>query len=289
MNPPEWPGQQPPGQPGFPPPPAPMGPPPAPMGPPPHLGGPGFPPPGLGGPGFPPPPGPPRKGGGGALIALLIGGVCLVLALVGVGAFVVLSDDDGDDDDRDPAVVLPQPTSTSLVESVPPTGSVPSLGTTIPSLALRSTIRTSRGNTFTQAGTNTGACVTRANAKLLTVLRANPCVGLMNSAVYASPTRNIITVISILRFSDSLSANSVSRATYQSGWPKLLKPSNTSGLPQLDREPAYWTRTWARGSKVIYAQSYWARGGTVGDRTGSVFTTAGELGVEITNTLSATN
>ncbi|MWA06010.1 hypothetical protein F8568_037800 [Actinomadura sp. LD22] len=273
MNPPQWPGQ--PGGPGYPP--APPGPPPGPP-----LPGPPGPPMG-----FPPPP---QRGGGGALVPLLIIGVVAVLGIVGVGAFFILRDDDK----PDRTVVMPSlthlnPSSGSTYSPLPtPTTSLGG-GTGDPSTVLSRTIRTAKGHTFTQAGVRTESCTTRANAKLLTVLRTHPCVGLMHSAVYANPTKTIITSVSIMTLGSSSAAITVKGATDQSGWPKLLTPSDASGLPQPRANPAYWTRTWSQGRNVIYAQSYWKSGGPTGGRTGSVFATAGELGVEVTNTLLFSN
>ena len=272
MNPPQWPGQPPIGQPpyGAPAPPPPM-----------HAG----PPPMPGGPPGPYPPPPPRRGGGGALVPVLVIGVVLVLALVGVGAFVVLRGGD----DPSPRVALPTPTWTPpSAPSTTPTGDTTVGSGGSPAGVLKSTITTARGNTFTRVGTRTDSCTARANSVLLTRLRTYPCTDQLYSAVYASPTRNIVTVISVMKLSSSSAANSVLSATYSKGWPKLLKPASGSGLPQLNEEPAYWTRTWTLDNQVIYAQSYWARGGSVGDRTGSVYRTAGELGVEVTNTLRFT-
>ncbi|WP_433476607.1 hypothetical protein ACQPZP_05895 [Spirillospora sp. CA-142024] len=269
MNPPPWPGQQPPGQPGFPPPATPAVPP----------AGPPLP----GGPGFPPPR---RSGGGGALVWLLIVGAVLVLAVVGTGAVLVLG---GDDDHSDRTSTLPSATSVPTYQSTTEPSPTSSGGAVDPSGVLGRTIRTAKGNTFTQAGTRTESCITRANSVLLPALRTHPCVGSMYSAVYASPSRQIITSVSILKFATSTDASIVKGYTNQEGWPKLLTPSDASGLPQPQADPAYWTRTWTQGANVIYAQSYWSSGGPTGGRDGSVFATAGELGVEVTNTLLWSN
>ncbi|NDU77901.1 hypothetical protein GWI34_35615 [Actinomadura sp. DSM 109109] len=237
-----------------------------------------------GGPGFPPPP--PRRGGGGSTLAwLLIVGAVLAVAVVGTVAVLVFS---GGDDDR----TIARPTTTDVPSypstrgpSSTPSPATSSGGAADPSGVLTRTITTARGNTFTQAGTRTESCVTRANSVLLPALRRHPCTRSMYSAVYASPSRQIITSVSILQFATSADASIVKSYTNQEGWPKLLTPSDASGLPQPKADPAYWTRTWAQGSTVIYAQSYWSSGGPTGGRTGSVFATAGELGVEINNTL----
>jgi hypothetical protein len=237
--------------------------------------------------GFPPPP--PRRGGGGPLVPLLIIGVVAVLVVVGVGAFFVLRDDGSDD----PPIAVRTPTYTppSLRTPSTPTPRTSTGGGTgsNPASVLGRTIRTAKGHTFTQAGTRTESCTTRANAKLLTALRTHPCVGLMHSAVYANPGRTIITSVSIMTMASQSAAISVKGVTNQSGWPKLLTPSNASGLPQPRANPAYWTRTWSQGRNVIYAQSYWKNGGPTGSRTGPVFATAGELGVEVANTLIWSN
>lgn len=275
MNPPEWPGQ--PGGPGYPP--APPGPP---MPGPPLPGPPGPPM------GFPPPP--PKRGGGSALVPVLIIGVVAVLGIVGIGAFFILR---SGDDKPDRSVALPTLTrlnpSSGTTYSPPPSPRTSIGGTGDPSSVLTRTIRTAKGHTFTQAGVRTESCVTRANAKLLPALRKYPCVGMMHSAVYANPTKTIITSVSIMTMGTSSAAIYVKGVTDQSGWPKLLTPSDASGLPQPRANPAYWTRTWSQGRNVIYAQSYWRSGGATGDRTGSVFATAGELGVEVTNTLLWSN
>jgi hypothetical protein len=236
-----------------------------------------------GGPGGPFPPPPPRQSGGsGALVPLLIAGAILVLVVIGAGAFVVLSGDDDDDPIRNST--LPTSTSSSRPTETS-TGDTTQGSGGDPSGVLKSTLTTARGNTFTRVGTRTDSCTSRANSTLLTRLRTYPCTDQLYSAVYANPTRTIVTVISVMELSSSAAATGISNAVYSEGWPELLKPADSSGLPQLDDEPAFWTRTWTLGNKVIYAQSYWARGGEVGDRTGSVYTTAGELGVEVTNTL----
>jgi hypothetical protein len=261
MNSPQWPGG-PPAGPGFPPP-----------------GPPG--PPLPGGPGFPAPP--PPRGGSGALVLALIFGTVAVLAVVGAVAFFVLRDDGGED----PRPISAQPTESAYS---PPTSTEPSPtestgGGSDPSSVLGPTIRTAKGNTFTRAGTRTGSCTSRANPKLRTALRSSPCVGDMYSAVYADPTKKIITSVSIARFSSPTAATGISRLTNTKAWPELLTPSAASGLPQPPPDPAYWTRSWTQGANVIYAQSYWTNGGETGDRTGKVFAVAGELGVEVTNTL----
>lgn len=74
----------------------------------------------------------------------------------------------------------------------------------------------------------------------------------MCSAVYAGPNM-IITEVWGMTPADPSAASSVSRAAAEKGWPLLLTPSNASGLSQPD--PAYWTRSWTQGPRVIYAQS----------------------------------
>jgi hypothetical protein len=295
MTPPEWPGQPPAGQPpaGQPPYGAPGGPPPMPGAPPPPMHGGAPPPPMHGGPHqpmggpqgpFPPPPRPP-SGGGGALVPLLIAGVVLVFVVIGAGAFVILNS--GEDDPRR-TITLPTPTSSLLPTETPTRDTTVGSGGD-PASVLKPTLETARGNTFTRVGTTrTDSCTARANSTLQTRLRTYPCTDLLHSAMYANSTRTIVTVISVMELGSSAAATGVSSAVYSEGWPELLKPTVSSGLPQLDDDPAFWTRTWTLNNKVIYAQSYWARGGSVGDRSGSVYTTAGELGVEVTNVLRFT-
>lgn len=277
MNPPEWPGQVPPGQPGYPP----QGP--SSFGPPPYgPGGPGFPPP-------PPPPPPPRGGGSGAVIAVLLGGGLLVVVVIAVAAFVLLGDDDDDKGKR--ASTLPTLPTSPSVGSTPSYGGSPSATPSPGGIdgVLKPTIKTARGNVFTRAGTRTGSCASRADADLAKALRGRSCTEDMQSAVYANPGKNIITVISILKFADATTASEVSDATSDGANPELLTPSANSGLPRLDRKPTSWVRSWTQSQHVVYAQSYWARGGDPGSRSGTVYTTAGELGVEVTNTLMFTN
>ncbi|MEW2355413.1 hypothetical protein [Spirillospora sp. NPDC029432] len=255
----------PPGQPPFGPPGPPMPPPPPGMGMPPGPGMPG---------GMPPP----RKSGGGGLVILLIVGAILALVVIGAGAFVVLAGDD--DDDRD--ITSPRPTYTY------PTSDAPTPRPTSdgdPRSVLKSSIRTADGSTYTQAGINTSSCTSRANTVLAGRLRIYPCTDQLYSAAYASPTRNIVTVISIMKLGSSSDAGAISRAVNSKGWPKLLKPSSTSGLPVPTEEPDSWTKAWTLDSRVVYAQSYWARGGAVGDRDGSVYKAGDELGTEVLNTL----
>ncbi|WUH98121.1 hypothetical protein OHR68_32155 [Spirillospora sp. NBC_00431] len=260
MNSPQWPGQ-PPGGPGFPPPPPPG-------------------PPLPGGPGFPPPP-PPRRGGGGALVPLLLIGAVALLAVIGVAVFIVVGDDD-DDSRRTTSFPTYRPPSSSYTPDPTPSTSG---GGSDPASILGPTIRTAKGNTFTRAGTRTASCTSRANTKMRAALSTNPCIGIMHSAVYANPSKMIITSVSIAKFSSPSAASSVSRVTSDKGWPLLLTPSDASGLPQPKADPAYWTRSWTSGSNVIYAQSYWSSGTATGGQEGSVFATAGELGTEVRNTL----
>ncbi|GAA4346393.1 hypothetical protein GCM10023178_59100 [Actinomadura luteofluorescens] len=223
-----------------------------------------------GGPGFPPPYPPPRRGGGSTLVWLLVVGAVLVVAVAGTFAVLVFS---GDDDDPVRPVSMPSTTrlpsyGSTTEPTTEPSPSYSSGGAVDPSGVLKRTITTAKGNMFTQAGTRTESCTTRANSVLLPALRRHPCVGSIATSTDASLVKGY---------------------TNQEGWPKLLTPSDASGLPQPKADPAYWTRTWAQGSTVIYAQSYWSNGGPTGDRTGSVFATAGELGVEVTNTLTFSN
>src|SRR5437868_8671032 len=235
MNPPEWPGQLP-GQPGFPPPAVPAAPPPAPprapvgapLPGPPMPGPPMYGPPMQGPPmpgGFPPPP--PHRSGGGALVALLIIGALVVLSVAGVGAFVLVK---AGDNDR-PTITLPTPTAPTAplftAPAVEPSPTASSGGTTSdPSSVLSASVRTAQGNIFTRAGTRTESCISRANTKMLSELQANPCIGSMYSAVYANPSRTIITAVSIAKFASPSAASSVGNVTNQQGWPKLLTPSD---------------------------------------------------------------
>ncbi|NEA24094.1 hypothetical protein [Actinomadura bangladeshensis] len=199
----------------------------------------------------PPPGGPGYPPSGGPLVPLPIIGVVLVLALAGVGAFLIL----GGDDDGDRSAAIPSSTPYSpRYSSSPEATSTPTSETPSGDLSevLSTTIRTAKGNTFTRAGTRTQSCGSRTNDRLRTALRAHPCTGPMYSAVYAGPNM-IITEVWGMTPADPSAASSVSRATAEKGRPLLLTPSNASGLPQPD--PAYWTRSWAQGPRVIYAQS----------------------------------
>ncbi|WP_165959320.1 hypothetical protein, partial [Actinomadura sp. KC345] len=223
--------------------------------------------------------------GGGALVPLLIFGVVGVLAIVGIGAFVVLSgDDDSGSTTASPTYTPSYNPPSSEPRPTQTTGGGGGTGSD-PSSILSTTIRTAKGNTFTRAGTRTESCNLRANTRLRSTLSSYPCVGDMHAAVYANSTKQIITAVSIAKFSSPSAARAVSRVTSSKGWPKLLTPSDASGIRQPRPDPAYWTRSWTQGSNVVYAQSYWSTGTATGGRTGSVFTTAGELGTEITNTL----
>ncbi|RSN40912.1 hypothetical protein DMH08_39370 [Actinomadura sp. WAC 06369] len=225
------------------------------------------------------PPPPPPRGGGGLLIPLLVFGAVVVVAIAAIGAFLVI--ESGDDERAVTAT------------TVPPASRAPSTPTDAPTRASSSdpfsilgpTLETAKGTTFTRAGTRTQSCVGRANAQLQAVLRDHPCAGAMNSAVYADPAKKIITAVSILRFATPADAEAVKEATTSDGWPELLTPAEDSGLPRPRAEPAYWTRTWALDDQVVYAQSYYADGRSPGGRDGDVYGTAGELGVEVTNTL----
>ncbi|XVQ11680.1 hypothetical protein ACQP1W_03590 [Spirillospora sp. CA-255316] len=212
------------------------------------------------------------------LIPLLIVGALLVLVVVGAGVFIVVS---RDDDDPDPIAV----TSTS------PSASTSQQATTSDmSTILKPTITTAQGNTFTRAGViRNGSCISRADADLLGALRSNACVQNMDSALYTNNTRTVVTVISILKFADATAAAAVSDETSEGANPTLLLPPSGSGLPALTRTPPSWTRSWTRSEYVIYAQGYWASGSDPGSRTGTVFNTAGELGVDVANTLTWAN
>ncbi|MGH3242679.1 MAG: hypothetical protein ACRDNL_20045 [Spirillospora sp.] len=222
------------------------------------------------------------------MVPLLLIGAAAVFAVIGIAVFVVVVNDDDDEPRRTTSFPSSYPSYTppSSLSSPDPTTSS---GGSDPASILGPTIRTAKGNTFTRAGTRTASCTSRANTKMRAALSTNPCIGTMQSAVYANPSKMIITSVSIAKFSSPSAASSVSRVTSDKGWPLLLTPSDASGLPQPKADPAYWTRSWARGSSVIYAQSYWSSGTATGGRTGSVFETAGELGTEVTNTMLFSN
>ncbi|MFD0901007.1 hypothetical protein [Actinomadura sediminis] len=258
MNGPAWPGQ-PPGPPGYPP------------GPPGHP--PGYPP-------GPPPPPPPR-GGGGLLIPLLVFGAVVVVAVAAIGAFILIESND----DRPYATTAVPPSSAPSTATDAPTRA----SSSDPFSILGPTVETAKGTVFTRAGTRTQSCAGRANDRLRAALRDHPCVGAMNSAVYADPAKKIITAVSILEFRTAADAEAVKEVTASDGWPQLLTPAEDSGLPRPRSEPDYWTRTWSLDERVIYAQSYYADGAAPGGRDGDVYATAGELGVEITNVLRFTD
>jgi hypothetical protein len=275
MNPPEWPGQNPPppGHPGS------GYPPQGPYGQSPY----GAPPP----PGFPPPPHqPPRRppSGGGPLIPLMIIGGVLVVIIVAVGAFFVLK---GDDKKDNPPVVLPS--SSSGFPSVTPSTSQ-SATTADMSTILKPTVNTAAGTTFTRAGIiRTGSCTSRAGSDLAKALVGHACTQDMQSALYSNPDRTIVTVVSILKFADATSAQAVNDKTSEGADPTLLLPPSGSGLPALSRNPSSWTRSWSKGSYVIYSQGYYANGKDAGERNGPVYTTSGELGIEIANVIMWSN
>ncbi|MEU5876594.1 hypothetical protein [Spirillospora sp. NPDC047279] len=229
--------------------------------------------------GYPPPP-PRPPSGGGPLIPLLIIGAVLVVIVVAAGAFVVLSADDDD-----PPVTLPTPTT-----GVPTPTTSQSATTEDLSTILKTTVSTAGGTTFTRAGgIRSGSCVARAGAELQRALRTNSCSQDMQSALYTNPSRQIVTVVSVLRFADSSAAAAVNDETSEGADPTLLLPPSGSGLPTLSRNPSSWTRSWTRGQFVIYSQGYWASGSDAGERNGTVYTTSGELGIEIANVISWSN
>ncbi|MFC4913247.1 hypothetical protein [Actinomadura gamaensis] len=239
-------------------------------------------------PGFPPP-GPPRSGGGGAALAIILGVVALVVIVGGVGAFVLLS---GDDKPKRHVAIVPPPSSvpsytppSSRISPTSPAGGGGGGGSADPWSILTRTIRTAKGNTFTQEGTRYESCVARANTQMLSTLRTHPCTGRMASGVYVNPSRTIITVLSIAKFESALDARAVVRSIDLHAEPKLLGPAKSSGIPVLRGDPERWTRTYSQGSSVVFAQSYYARGGAVGGASGPVNLTAAELGVEVQNTL----
>ncbi|MFC5745995.1 hypothetical protein [Actinomadura rugatobispora] len=214
------------------------------------------------------------------LIPLLIVGAMLAIVVVGAGVFFVVS---RDDDDPDPPIAVPTSTGPSSNASQPAT-------TSDMSTILKPTIATAQGNTFTRAGViRNGSCISRADADLLGALRSNACVQNMDSALYTNTSRTVVTVISILKFTDATAAAAVSDETSEGANPTLLLPPSGSGLPALTRTPPSWTRSWTRSEYVIYAQGYWASGSDPGSRTGTVFNTAGELGVDVANTLTWAN
>ncbi|RFU39481.1 hypothetical protein DZF91_22255 [Actinomadura logoneensis] len=238
----------------------------------------------MGQPTFPPPPAPPGGGGsGGAVIFIVIAVVALVLIGGGVGAMVLLSGDDKPK--RHVAVVPPSaaPSSPSGLGKRPTSGG--GGGTSDPWSILTRTIRTAKGNSYTQAGTRSEPCVLRANTQLLSTLRAHPCTGRMASGVYLNSSRTIVTVLSLARFGSPADARAVVNSLSRHAEPKLLGPSKSSGIPLLRGNPERWTRTYSRGSSVVFAQSYYARGGAAGGAAGPVNQTASELGVEVQTTL----
>ncbi|MBW8485291.1 hypothetical protein [Actinomadura parmotrematis] len=208
-------------------------------------------------------------------VLLVGGGLVLLLVIVAVVAVVAKSDDKP----RRP-LTLP-----SVTYGVPTTRPTTGTGTDV----LGPTIRTAKGNTFTRGGSRTASCIARANSDLLTELASHPCVGQMQSALYMNPGQTVTTVVSIAKFASSSDASAISSATNGEAEPTLLYPTADSGLPRPSGKPGYWTRSWSQGSTVVYAQSYPSRGGQSGDRSGTVFLTAGELGTEVTNTILWSN
>ncbi|MBO2454331.1 hypothetical protein J4573_45100 [Actinomadura barringtoniae] len=282
MNPPEWPGQNPPpGQPGYPPPPpgqpgySPQGPYGQPYG--------GPPPPGF------PPPGPPRPpSGSGPLIPLMIIGGVILVVIVAVGAFFVLRDDGKKDN---PPVVLPSTSGGYPSPTESPSSSTSQSATTSDmSTILKPTVSTAAGTTYTRAGIiRTGSCASRAGSDLAKALVGHSCVQDMQSALYSNPDRSVVTVVSILKFADATNAQAVNDKTSDGADPTLLLPPSGSGLPALSRNPSSWTRSWTKGSYVIYSQGYYASGKDAGERNGTVYTTSGELGIEIANVIMWAN
>ncbi|MDL4772850.1 MULTISPECIES: hypothetical protein [Thermomonosporaceae] len=222
------------------------------------------------------------------MIGVLIGGGLLVLVVIAVAAFVILGDDDGDGKRRRTIAVPTYSAAPSEPGSPSAAPGDSGTGTGIGGV-LTSTITTAAGKTFTRVGTRTASCTSRADADLAKALSGRSCVEDMQSAVYATSDRTIITVISILKFSDASTASEVSDATSEGANPELLTPSTNSGIPHLDRKPTSWVRSWTQGQHVVYAQSYYARGTEPGSRTGVVYTTAGELGLKVTSSLMSVN
>ncbi|MCP2343614.1 hypothetical protein [Actinomadura rupiterrae] len=238
-------------------------------------------------PGFPPP-GPPRSGGGGAALAIILGVVALVVIVGGVGAFVLLSG--GDKKPKRHVAVLPPPVTSAPSYTPPSSGSTPPAGgggggSADPWSILTRSIRTAKGNTFTQEGTRYESCVLRANTQMLSTLRTHPCTTRMASGVYLNSSRTIVTVLSIAKFESAVDARAVVRSIDLHAEPRLLGPAKSSGIPVLRGDPERWTRTYSQGSSVVFAQSYYARGGAAGGAAGPVSLTAAELGVEVQNVL----
>ncbi|MFC5184019.1 flagellar basal body-associated FliL family protein [Actinomadura harenae] len=220
----------------------------------------------------------------------MIGVAILVLIGGGVGAFFLFS---GDDKPKRHVAIIPSVPPPSLTGR--PTspaaggGGGGGGGTTDPWSILTRTIRTAKGNTFTQEGTRYESCVLRANTRMLTTLRAHPCNGRMASGVYLNSSRTIVTVLSLARFETVADARSVVRSLNVRAEPKLLGPAKSSGIPVLRGDPERWTRTYSQGPSVVFAQSYYARGGAVGGSAGPVNLTASELGLELQNVLLMKN
>ncbi|WP_026414772.1 hypothetical protein [Actinomadura oligospora] len=221
------------------------------------------------------------------MVFIVIAVAAVVLLGGGIGAFLLLS---GDDKPKRHTTVLPPPIKPP---SSAPGGTVPTSpstgggggGPVDPWSVLTRTIKTAKGNTFTQAGTRYESCVLRANTRLLTTLRTHPCSGRMASGVYLNPARTIVTVVSIAKFGSAADARTVVRSVNLHAEPKLLGPARSSGIPVLRGDPERWTRTYSQGASVVFVQSYNARGGAAGSSAGPVNLTASELGVEVQTTL----
>lgn len=220
------------------------------------------------------------------MIFIVIAVAAVLLIGGGIAAFVLTS---GDDKPKRHVAVLPPPSAPPSGPSGRTSPTTPAGGggggSSDPFSILKSTITTAKGHTFTQAGTRYESCVLRANSQLLTTLRIHPCSGRMASGVYLNSSRTIVTVLSIARFSTAADARSVVRSVDSHAEPRLLGPAKSSGIPVLRGDPERWTRTYSQGSSVVFAQSYYARGGAVGGSAGPVNLTASELGVEVQNTL----
>jgi len=230
------------------------------------------------------PPRPPS--GSGPLIPLMIIGGVIVVIIVAIGAFFVLKDDGKKDN---PPVVLPSTSGGYPSPSASPSTSQ-SATTSDLSTILKPTVSTAAGTTYTRAGIiRTGSCSSRAGADLTKALVGHSCIQDMQSALYSNPDRTVVTVVSILKFADATNAQAVNDKTSEGADPTLLLPPSGSGLPALSRNPSSWTRSWTKGSYVIYSQGYYANGKDAGERNGTVYTTSGELGIEIANVIMWAN
>ncbi|MEW2355412.1 hypothetical protein [Spirillospora sp. NPDC029432] len=211
----------------------------------------------------PGPPGPP-KGNGNAVIAVLAGGLAVLVA-IGVVAFLVLSSDGGRKRKRAgssivvPTATIPTPPSIDVPSSAPTPTSTGPRDVELSPTFFATSVQTSRG-TYRQSSNWARACSAEAKPQLAALLRRTPCEGRLRGAMYQSPNKSVYVQMTAMKFATEADARKVSRAVNANVAPKIRVA--------YGNEPGHWWSSSSYGNHVLIRQSFVNESRNPGSRNG---------------------